>query len=115
MGQTSEGAKRAAKTRRKKYGSDHFRTIGSMGIGVGGPRHFARLKNEDPEKLRQISVEAAHKGVRHFAQLKKENPEEHKKISAKGGKNKLPKRPETPIRGSTTLTKKERPAGVSEE
>lgn len=86
MGQTPEGARKAAKTRKKKYGRNHFKRVGAARAKSGTPSYFAKLKEEDPEKLRQISRDAAKKGTPYFKKLKKENPEKFKQISARGGR-----------------------------
>lgn len=106
MGQTSEGARKAAKTRKRKYGRNHFKRVGAARAKSRTPSYFAKLKAEDPEKLREISREAAKKGTPYFKKLKEENPEKFKEISAKGGRSgKLP----NGVRGNRSKK------GVSEE
>lgn len=98
MAQTPEGARKAAITRRKKYGRDHYKRVGAARNKSSTPRHFSKLKAEDPEKHRELSSEGGKKGIRHFKKLSEENPEKFRKISAKGGKK--PKRLSTELRRS---------------
>lgn len=63
MAGNSESNKRGARTKKEKYGPDHHSRIGSMGARLGTPGYFGKLKATDPEKLKQISTDAAHKSA----------------------------------------------------
>lgn len=47
------GGQKAAATQKAKYGADHFSRIAKLNKAE---RHFARLKRENPDKLRQFSL-----------------------------------------------------------
>ena len=61
MGQTPEGAKKAAQTAKARYGPDHHRKIGSK-----GGKTAEQLFKKDPEMARQAGKKggAAKKGWR---------------------------------------------------
>jgi len=63
MAGNSEGAKKGAQTKKEKYGPDFHSRAGSMGARLGTPGYFGKLKATDPEKLKQISTDAAHKSA----------------------------------------------------
>lgn len=63
MAGNSEGAKKGAQTKKEKYGPDFHSRAGSMGARLGTPGYFGKLKATDPEKLKQISTDAAHRSA----------------------------------------------------
>ena len=63
MAGNSESNKRSAQTKKEKYGPDFHSRAGSMGARLGTPGYFGKLKATDPEKLKQISTDAAHKSA----------------------------------------------------
>lgn len=63
MAGNSEGAKKGAQTKKEKYGTDFHSRAGRMGARLGTPGYFGHLKATDPEKLKQISTDAAHKSA----------------------------------------------------
>lgn len=63
MAGNSEGAKKGAQTKKEKYGPDFHSRAGSMGARLGTPGYFGKLKATDPEKLKQISTDAAQKSA----------------------------------------------------
>lgn len=63
MAGNSEGAKKGAQTKKEKYGPDFHSRAGSMGARLGTPGYFGKLKATDPDKLKQISTDAAHKSA----------------------------------------------------
>lgn len=63
MAGNSAGAKKGAQTKKEKYGPDFHSRAGSLGARLGTPGYFGKLKATDPEKLKQISTDAAHKSA----------------------------------------------------
>lgn len=63
MAGNSTGAKKGAQTKKEKYGADFHSRAGSLGARLGTPGYFGKLKATDPDKLKQISTDAAHKSA----------------------------------------------------
>lgn len=63
MAGNSAGAKKGAQTKNEKYGPDFHSRAGSMGARLGTPGYFGKLKATDPEKLKRLSTDAAHKSA----------------------------------------------------
>jgi hypothetical protein len=73
----SEAAKKAAITRKEKYGPDYYSRIGGMGARLGTRGYFGYLKANNPKKLRELSKAAAAKSA-------ERTPEERKATVVKG-------------------------------
>lgn len=63
MGQTPEGARKAAKTQRKKYGKDHFKRIGAKGGRASKEGYFSRVSKK---QLTKISRSGGHAKAKKF-------------------------------------------------
>jgi len=56
-------AKKAQITREKNHGPDFNKRIGSMGARLGTRGYFGKLKDTDPQKLKEISKAASEKSA----------------------------------------------------
>lgn len=83
MAGNSEGARKAAETRRKKYGEDHYRKIGSLGGQSRKRDYFSELKKSNPDELKKISKLGRKKSKQGFEKFSKEK---HQEASSLGGK-----------------------------
>lgn len=54
MAGTLEGGKAAAKTNRKKYGSDFYAKIGAKGGARGFTGGFYHMKQHNPERVSEL-------------------------------------------------------------
>lgn len=70
-------AQKAQKTREEKYGNDYNKRIGALGARVGTRGYFGKLKDTDPEKLKEIAKEANSKSINR-------TPEERSESARKG-------------------------------
>lgn len=58
MGQTPEGARKAAETMRKRYGEDHFQQIGAKGGQASKDGYFSRISKRKLRKLGSMGGKA---------------------------------------------------------
>jgi hypothetical protein len=88
-------AKKAQKTREERHGPDFNKRIGSMGASLGTRGYFGKLKDTDPEKLKQISQAASEKSASRTV-------EERSEAVRKGWETRREsKQLQTPLRGAT--------------